>query len=128
MTNIDLGYTCFQLLVTSLGKLKPKVLNNHQQQQQQQQQQQHQQQQQQHSSRQSSIIYNESALTLEKLYILKAWAEVYAASMKNETSVKTNFISSNSNQNTSDVTTHKDDKEESQDEDFGDFESTRYAK
>ena len=31
-------------------------------------------------------------------------------------------------QNTSDVTTHKDDKEESQDEDFGDFESTRYAK
>ena len=117
MTNIDLGYTCFQLLVTSLAKLKPKVLNNHQQQQQQQ-----------HSSRQSSIIYNESALTLEKLYILKAWAEVYAASMKNETSVKTNFISSNSNQNTSDVTTHKDDKEESQDEDFGDFESTRYAK
>ena len=31
-------------------------------------------------------------------------------------------------ENTSDVTAHKDDKEESQDEDFGDFESTRYAK
>ena len=29
-------------------------------------------------------VYNESALTLEKLSILKAWAEVYVVSMKNE--------------------------------------------
>ena len=29
-------------------------------------------------------FYNESALTLEKLSILKAWAEVYVVSMKNE--------------------------------------------
>ncbi len=86
------------------------------------------QQQQPHSSRQISILYNESALTLEKLYILKAWAEVYAASMKNETSVKTTFSSLTSNQNSSDITTNKDNKEEIQDEDFGDFESTRYCK
>jgi hypothetical protein len=32
----------------------------------------------------ASNIYNESALTLEKLTILKAWAEVYVVSMKNE--------------------------------------------
>ena len=29
-------------------------------------------------------VYNESALTLEKLSILKAWAEVYVVSMNNE--------------------------------------------
>jgi hypothetical protein len=45
-----------------------------------------------HTLRPSSIIYNESALTLEKLSILKAWAEVYVASMKNETAVKTDFF------------------------------------
>lgn len=84
------------------------------------------QQQQQHSSRQSSIIYNESALTLEKLYILKAWAEVYVASMKNETSVRTDFssqVSSTSVSATTGAMTQNEDKEE--DEDFGDFESTR---
>jgi len=46
----------YQLLVSSLGKLRPK----------------------------SSPLYNESALTLEKLSILKAWAEVYLVCIKSE--------------------------------------------
>jgi len=46
----------YQLLVASLGKLRPK----------------------------SSPLYNESALTLEKLSILKAWAEVYLVCIRGE--------------------------------------------
>ena len=46
----------YQLLVASLEKLKPKA----------------------------SPLYNESALTLEKLSILKAWAEVYLVCMRGE--------------------------------------------
>ncbi len=46
----------YQLLVSSLGKLRPKA----------------------------SPLYNESALTLEKLSILKAWAEVYIVCMRGE--------------------------------------------
>jgi len=49
----------YQLLVTSLAKLKKGS---------------------------SSSFYNESSSTLEKLSILKAWAEVYIVSMKNERS------------------------------------------
>ena len=40
---------------------------------------------------QRQVIFNESALTLEKLSILKAWAEVYIVSMKNEIVLKSNF-------------------------------------
>lgn len=90
----------YQLLVKSLGKLKPKVVSNNLS----------------NVPRQSQIIYNESALTLEKLSILKAWAEVYVASMKNETSVKTDCATEE---------TKKEPKSVNQDdEDFGDFEST----
>jgi hypothetical protein len=95
-----------QLLVTSLDKLKPKVTNS------------------QHSLRQSSIIYNESALTLEKLSILKAWAEVYVASMKNETNVKTDFTTSAA-PSCSPGNGEPEKEAEQDEEDFGDFESTR---
>jgi hypothetical protein len=57
------------LLVSSLTKLK-KPANQSQQQ-------------------HSSFIYNESAMTLEKLAILKAWAEVYVAAMKGREEEKT---------------------------------------
>jgi hypothetical protein len=57
----------YQLLVTSLTKLKPKL------------------------NSQRQVIFNESALTLEKLSILKAWAEVYIVSMKNEIVLRSNF-------------------------------------
>jgi hypothetical protein len=93
--------------VTSLDKLKPKVTNS------------------QHSLRQSSIIYNESALTLEKLSILKAWAEVYVASMKNETNVKTDFTTSAA-PSCSPGNGEPEKEAEQDEEDFGDFESTRY--
>ena len=93
--------------MTSLDKLRPKVTNS------------------QHSLRQSSIIYNESALTLEKLSILKAWAEVYVASMKNETNVKTDFTSSSAIQSTSSGNKELEKEVEQDEEDFGDFESTR---
>lgn len=48
----------YQLLVSSLDKIKPKSTQ--------------------------AQFFNESALTLEKLSILKGWAEVYIMSMKNE--------------------------------------------
>lgn len=66
----------YQLLVTSLSKLRKGS---------------------------QAQIYNESALTLEKLSILKAWAEVYIVSMKNETGAPTS--------------------PDDDDDDFGDFES-----
>ncbi|TRY62849.1 hypothetical protein TCAL_08197 [Tigriopus californicus] len=56
----------YQLLVSSLDKIKPKSTQ--------------------------AQFFNESALTLEKLSILKGWAEVYIMSMKNEIS---NFNSEN---------------------------------
>jgi hypothetical protein len=69
--------------------------------------------------RQDQIIYNESALTLEKLSILKAWAEVYIASMKNETIIRTELISGD---------LKADEKiENNEEDDFGDFESTRFV-
>lgn len=68
--------------------------------------------------RQDQIIYNESALTLEKLSILKAWAEVYIASMKNETIIR-------SEQNSGDQKASEK-IENYEEDDFGDFESTRF--
>ena len=59
----------YQLLVTSLTKLKPKL------------------------NGQRHVIFNESAMTLEKLSILKAWAEVYIVSKKNDIQIKTTFDS-----------------------------------
>ena len=61
----------YQLLVTSLTKLKPR-----------------QQAAAAAGTSQHVILYNESALTLEKLSILKAWAEVYTVSMKGETHIR----------------------------------------
>lgn len=61
----------YQLLVTSLTKLKPR-----------------QQAAAAAGTSQHVILYNESALTLEKLSILKAWAEVYTVSMKDETHIR----------------------------------------
>ena len=80
----------YQLLVTSLTKLKPKL------------------------NSQRHVIFNESALTLEKLSILKAWAEVYIVSMKNDVRLRTNFNSS-----LSDCMASADDDDE--DDEFGDF-------
>ena len=76
----------YQLLVTSLAKLKPKL------------------------NSQRQVIFNESALTLEKLSILKAWAEVYIVSMKNDISLRSSF----------DIVEEHDDD----DDEFGDFEET----
>jgi hypothetical protein len=66
-------------------------------------------------------VYNESALTLEKLSILKAWAEVYVVSMKNE-------ILSYKPRPVAPATSEEDEEEEDEeqaknDDDFGDFES-----
>ena len=80
----------YQLLVTSLTKLKPKL------------------------NSQRHVIFNESALTLEKLSILKAWAEVYIVSMKNDVRLRTNFNSS-----LSDCMASADDDED--EDEFGDF-------
>ena len=77
----------YQLLVTSLTKLKPKL------------------------NSQRQVIFNESALTLEKLSILKAWAEVYIVSMKNDISLRSSF-----------------DIVEEHDDEFGDFEETPNSK
>ncbi len=72
----------YQLLVASLDKLKPKA----------------------------SPLYNESALTLEKLSILKAWAEVYIVCMKEEEEDGVNRS-----------------KTVDDDDDFGDFATTAVA-
>lgn len=80
----------YQLLVTSLAKLKPKL------------------------NSQRHVIFNESAMTLEKLSILKAWSEVYIVSMKNEIKIRTNFST-----NLGDFSATKSSDE---DDEFGDFE------
>ena len=79
----------YQLLVTSLTKLKPKL------------------------NSQRQVIFNESALTLEKLSILKAWAEVYIVSMKNEIVLRSNFDTLVENISGGD-----------EDDEFGDFEES----
>ena len=81
----------YQLLVSSLTKLKPKL------------------------NSQRHVIFNESALTLEKLSILKAWAEVYIVSMKNEVRLRTTFNSS-----ITDAIAAAADDDDDEDE-FGDF-------
>ena len=81
----------YQLLVTSLTKLKPKL------------------------NSQRQVIFNESALTLEKLSILKAWAEVYIVSMKNEIVLRSNFDTLEENNTGGD---------EEEDDEFGDFEES----
>ena len=63
----------YQLLVTSLSKLKPRLSQTSDTL---------------DANQQNRILYNESALTLEKLSILKAWAEVYKVSMKDVVIVK----------------------------------------
>eukprot|EP00095_Tigriopus_kingsejongensis_P009914 maker-scaffold1364_size45483-snap-gene-0.13 protein:Tk09914 transcript:maker-scaffold1364_size45483-snap-gene-0.13-mRNA-1 annotation:"heat repeat-containing protein 5b" len=75
----------YQLLVSSLDKIRPKSTQ--------------------------AQFFNESALTLEKLSILKGWAEVYIVSMKNEI---TNFSPSSFSASTGE-------DEEDNDDDFGDF-------
>jgi len=94
----------FQLLVSSLGKLKSKVVctNNS------------------NNLRQDQIIFNESALTLEKLSILKAWAEVYIASMKNETKIRTDLSTNNQKNDNETIECYESDE-------FGGFESTRFV-
>lgn len=93
----------YQLLVTSLAKLKPKL----------------------NSQRQSQVIFNESALTLEKLSILKAWAEVYIVSMKNDIRVRTSFNSSTNSLVADDVMSTSAASQDNVDEDeFGDFEES----
>ncbi len=72
----------YQLLVSSLSKLKKGS---------------------------SSSCYNESASTLEKLSILKAWAEVYVVSMQSE--------------HRTDHTAASGGDEQDEDESFGDFSS-----
>ena len=64
---------------------------------------------------QRQVIFNESALTLEKLSILKAWAEVYIVSMKNEIVLRSNFdtIEENTSGGGGD-----------EDDEFGDFEES----
>jgi hypothetical protein len=71
----------YQLLVSSLSKLKKGS---------------------------SSSCYNESASTLEKLSILKAWAEVYVVSMQSEQGAGQSGSSP---------------EEQDEDESFGDFSS-----
>ena len=75
----------YQLLVSSLSKLKKGS---------------------------SSSCYNESASTLEKLSILKAWAEVYVVSMKSEQGGGGGAGQSGSSP-----------EEQDEDESFGDFSS-----
>ena len=78
----------YQLLVSSLDKIKPK----------------------------NSQLYNESALTLEKLSILKGWAEVYTVSMKNEILLQ---------EVNSPVSAEEASNEfEEEEDDFGDFKTT----
>ncbi len=78
----------YQLLVASLDKLRPKA----------------------------SPLYNESALTLEKLSILKAWAEVYIVCMKGE-------MGGGGGPGTEQATQSNQPIEHEEDE-FGDFETT----
>uniref|UniRef100_A0A8D8UIW2 HEAT repeat-containing protein 5A n=1 Tax=Cacopsylla melanoneura TaxID=428564 RepID=A0A8D8UIW2_9HEMI len=67
-------------------------------------------------------IYNESLTTLETLSILKAWAEVYVVAMTNNghSLVLNSTDSTNNNINT---TRPNDNDRDSQDDDFGNFES-----
>ena len=118
----------YQLLVTSLSKLKPRLH---------------------HTSdtldanEQDRILYNESALTLEKLSILKAWADVYKVSMKDmivlknlghnspkiSSSDNSNILCSNESTESSYYNSPQKRKAEMQrsvdaiDDDFGDFAS-----
>lgn len=89
----------YQLLVTSLDKLRSPKMN---------------------SQRQAQVIFNESALTLEKLSILKAWAEVYVVSMKNEVHVRT---SGGSSEGVTDLEEEEQGRGGQEDE-FGDFEES----
>ena len=84
----------YQLLVTSLTKLKPKL------------------------NSQRHVIFNESAMTLEKLSILKAWAEVYIVSKKNDVQIKTTFDSN--------IIEDVQDNDDTvcDDDEFGDFEES----
>ena len=88
----------YQLLVSSLAKLKPK-LNSHR-----------------------HVIFNESALTLEKLSILKAWAEVYIVSMKNDIRLRTCYTTNLSTEPPS--LSSNDTPNEDTDDEFGDFEES----
>lgn len=90
----------YQLLVTSLTKLRPKL------------------------NGQRQVIFNESALTLEKLSILKAWAEVYIVSMKNEVRVQTSFCTSLADIEASSTSVSGVAEE---DDEFGDFEESLNA-
>ncbi len=92
----------YQLLVTSLTKLKPPKLN---------------------SQRQSQVIFNESALTLEKLSILKAWAEVYIVSMKNDVEIKATFKDTDG-KNGDQIAENNAEDDGGDDDDFGDFEES----
>ena len=114
----------YQLLVTSLSKLKPRVCQTSDTL---------------DSNQQNRILYNESALTLEKLSILKAWADVYKVSMKDVVAVKnldqdgSNKSNANDSKNDAIVAesgNHLVEKnavvqtpEDDFDDDFGDFES-----
>ncbi len=80
----------YQLLVSSLDKMRPKNAQGQ--------------------------VYNESALTLEKLSILKAWAEVYVVSMKNE-------IGAYVPAKVPPTTPSDEDEDDDGGDDFGDFET-----
>ena len=92
----------YQLLVTSLTKLKPRQQTAAGS-----------------SQQQHVILYNESALTLEKLSILKAWAEVYTVSMKDETHIRSKVPTTPKEEEE----VKGEDVEEDDDDDFGDFEA-----
>ena len=78
MRNLSDLRRVYQLLVTSLTKLKPRkqpsvapsetALTS--------------------TQKQLVVLYNESAVTLEHLSILKAWAEVYIVSMKDDAYIR----------------------------------------
>lgn len=91
----------YQLLVTSLTKLRPKL------------------------NSQRHVIFNESALTLEKLSILKAWAEVYIVSMKNDIRIRTSFTTSLTDFKAAHTDKmDNDNNDDDEDDEFGDFEES----
>ncbi|XP_073980275.1 HEAT repeat-containing protein 5B isoform X3 [Rhodnius prolixus] len=70
-----------------------------------------------------ALLYNESLLTLERLAILKAWAEVYIVAMVGNNKKIRNNVNNNIINNNNIGNDNENDNGELVDDDFGDFES-----
>ncbi|XP_055847565.1 HEAT repeat-containing protein 5B isoform X1 [Episyrphus balteatus] len=76
-----------------------------------------------HSKTNSTQLYNESMATLEKLSILKAWAEVYIVAMIGNGSAPASLLQKKLSSNANNIILMASTGTESEDGDFGEFES-----